>query len=276
MSLIGNNLKKIDASHIRFSDGGSNLKIDHQALKDSSIVILSVWDLPVDSYLFVLENFLAIVRKYSNITTKVLYLSYLPHARADREFEEGMSVPLEIIINTINKFDKVYVEDVHNESAFKKYCKTEYEIISQAKLFIQALPKSVLKKDFVLCAPDFGATLKISALINLVEKEVVVCEKKRNTSTGWIDSVEVCGNKDIKGRDIIIVDDICDGGMTFIKTAEALKNKGATSVSLYVSHGIFSRGVDIFKGVLDKIYYHRIVSGFVTHQDIEEFNNRGC
>ena len=48
---------------------------------------------------------------------------------------------------------------------------------------------------------------------------------------------------DIKDQTILIVDDLCDGGMTFIKSAERLYELEAKEVHLYVSHGIFSKGL---------------------------------
>ena len=58
----------------------------------------------------------------------------------------------------------------------------------------------------------------------------------------------------LEGRTAIITDDICDGGYTFIKVAEQLKAKGASKVILFVTHGIFSKGLDVFEGLIDHVY----------------------
>ena len=50
---------------------------------------------------------------------------------------------------------------------------------------------------------------------------------------------------DLEGQSVVIADDIADGGYTFIKLAEKLKEKGAGKIFLYVSHGIFSKGLDV-------------------------------
>lgn len=68
-------------------------------------------------------------------------------------------------------------------------------------------------------------------------------EKVRDQSTGRITSYEVVGNP--KGKRVLIVDDICDGGATFITLAKALLGQGATEVHLFVSHGIFSKGTRV-------------------------------
>ena len=52
----------------------------------------------------------------------------------------------------------------------------------------------------------------------------------------------------------MIVDDICDGGRTFTALATELRNITSGPIFLYVTHGIFSHGLDVFKGLIDKIY----------------------
>ena len=49
---------------------------------------------------------------------------------------------------------------------------------------------------------------------------------------------------DVAGRDVLIADDLCDAGGTFIGSAAALREAGARSVSLYVTHDLFSKGVE--------------------------------
>jgi len=58
----------------------------------------------------------------------------------------------------------------------------------------------------------------------------------------------------LEGRTAIITDDICDGGYTFIKVAEQLKAKGASKVILFVTHGIFSKGLGVFDGLIDHVF----------------------
>jgi ribose-phosphate pyrophosphokinase len=58
---------------------------------------------------------------------------------------------------------------------------------------------------------------------------------------------------DLTGQCAIISDDICDGGYTFIKIAEQLKAKGAERIVLFVTHGIFSKGLEVFDGLVDEV-----------------------
>jgi ribose-phosphate pyrophosphokinase len=63
----------------------------------------------------------------------------------------------------------------------------------------------------------------------------------------------------MKGPVKLIVDDICDGGATFIGIADAIHEKDPDAdVRLYVTHGIFSKGIDVFKGKLNHIYVSNV------------------
>lgn len=76
--------------------------------------------------------------------------------------------------------------------------------------------------------------------------------KNRDVRDGKILSTDFIGN--VVDKHCVIVDDIIDGGYTFIELAKILKNKGAKTVYLVVSHGIFSKGIDELKIHIDGVY----------------------
>ncbi len=100
-----------------------------------------------------------------------------------------------------------------------------------------------------ICYPDKGATDKYYS--SFPYHASVVCTKNRDPLTGYISEITCKGS--IKNRKILIIDDICDGGMTFILIAKKLLKEGALTVSLYVSHGIFSKGKKVLhnSGILN-------------------------
>lgn len=109
--------------------------------------------------------------------------------------------------------------------------------------------------NFFLISPDAGSNKKIFDLAKSINYtgEIIRCDKLRDISTGKI--IETIVYKDdLKGRDVIIVDDICDGGNTFIQLAKVLKQKNAGKIYLVVTHGIFSAGFDGLGEYFDGIY----------------------
>ena len=93
--------------------------------------------------------------------------------------------------------------------------------------------------------PDKGAQERYGHLFGKTDF-VVVGSKVRDQSTGQITGMSIDGHIwSINRRRCIIFDDICDGGMTFIKIAEILKECEPSQIDLCVSHGIFSKGVNV-------------------------------
>jgi ribose-phosphate pyrophosphokinase len=116
--------------------------------------------------------------------------------------------------------------------------------------------------DVLPIVPDKGARPRVEALTVGLTDDLVQCNKVRNPQTGKIETIKIEGIQRVKDRDCLIIDDICDGGATFTTIAMALKDAGAKTVNLYVTHGIFSKGFrDLVpderyggKGQIDRIF----------------------
>lgn len=181
-----------------------------------------------------------------------VFIPYFPAARQDRVMVQGEPLSVKVyadILNALN-LNKVTVFDAHSEvtSAVLNNC----ESISN-HTFIQEVIKNI-GTDLILISPDGGALKKIYKVSEyLGGVEVVECSKKRNVKNGKLEGFKVYED-DLKGKDCLIVDDICDGGGTFLGLAKELKNKNAGNLYLAVSHGIFSKGVEALNETFTKIY----------------------
>ena len=181
-----------------------------------------------------------------------VFIPYFPAARQDRVMVQGEPLSVKVyadILNALN-LNKVTVFDAHSEvtSAVLNNC----ESISN-HTFIQEVIKNI-GTDLILISPDGGALKKIYKVSEyLGGVEVVECSKKRNVKNGKLEGFKVYED-DLKGKDCLIVDDICDGGGTFLGLAKELKNKNAGNLYLAISHGIFSKGVDELNETFTKIY----------------------
>jgi len=181
-----------------------------------------------------------------------VFIPYLPYARQDRVMVAGEPLSIKVMCNLINScgFEKVYVYDVHSEVslALLENC----ELISN-----YSLVKEVLKDrtDYLLVSPDAGALKKIYKLAEALTytDDIVLCNKVRDVSNGRIKQITV-DQDDLQGKDCFIIDDICDGGATFVGVAKELKKRNAGKVSLIVSHGIMSHGETELVDWIDHIY----------------------
>jgi ribose-phosphate pyrophosphokinase len=187
-----------------------------------------------------------------DVKTIHLFLPYMPAARQDRVMVSGESLSVKVYADVINglNLESITIFDPHSEvtPALLNNCK----VVSNHR-FIEHVIRDI-NSEIVLISPDGGALKKIYKVSEyLGGLPVVECSKKRNVKNGKLEGFKVYEDN-LEGKDLLIVDDICDGGGTFIGLAEELKNKNAGSLYLAVSHGIFNKGVVVLNQSFTKIY----------------------
>lgn len=200
-------------------------------------------------------------------------IPYFPYARQDRICAQGQAFSLDLMTKLLNsnseKFagqrQKIVVWDCHSQVTLELLRKNTHfqqviniepiEIIQQSPALMQILNAD----NTVLICPDAGAIQRTQAIANGINPqrqqaiEVIYCEKKRDPSTGKIRTTAV-DSPDLTGKTAVITDDICDGGATFIGIAKQLRSLNCQNIILYVTHGIFSKGLAVFDGLVDQIF----------------------
>ncbi len=174
-----------------------------------------------------------------------LFIPYFPGARQDRVMIPGEALSVKVYADILNAMNltKIIVFDAHSEvtPALVNNC----EVIANHKFIAEVL--KITGSKVKLISPDGGALKKIYKVSEFLGGlEVVECSKSRDVKTGKLSGFKVY-NDDLQGTNCLIVDDICDGGGTFIGLAEELKKKNAGKLFLAVSHGIFNKGFDDLK-----------------------------
>jgi len=181
-----------------------------------------------------------------------LVIPYFPYARQDRVTEDKCAFSLKVFCNLLNSQlkpeDRVVVFDPHSDVT-PALCDNTI-VVNMRNIIVENFYDKFEDID-ALVAPDAGAYKKVSDVAAYFEKPVIVATKTRNVGTGELSDPKVHGQ--VPER-VIIVDDICDGGRTFTSLAKVLRDAGAKWVGLYVTHGIFSKGVKVFDGLIDHIY----------------------
>lgn len=173
-----------------------------------------------------------------------LRLPYLPYGRQDKEINNHQTFALRVFAKLLNtlKFTEVICTDPHSEEASKliNHFQAEYPIDVICKSFLKT-------QSDLICYPDHGALRKYSSLLKGINFPYIYGKKLRDQLTGNILEYHLGTVLNLKDQKVFIVDDICDGGMTFILLAKALYEHGVKEVNLYVSHGIFSKGLGVLK-----------------------------
>ncbi len=186
------------------------------------------------------------------VTKLDLLLPYFPAARQDRLMVSGEALSVKVYADIINNqhFNSVTVFDPHSEvtPALLNNCKVldNFDFIKQIT--------NQLNENLLLISPDGGALKKIyKVAAYLQDYDVVECSKSRDVKTGKLSGFKVYAD-DLQGKDCLLVDDICDGGGTFLGLAKELKAKNAGNLYLAISHGIFSKGFENLGKEFKKIF----------------------
>lgn len=164
-----------------------------------------------------------------------LYMPYIPNARMDRVKSDGDVFTLKYFAEVLNdlKLDSVTVLDPH--SSVSEALIDNLTVITPNNYIYAVLHKIPTEDDNLLIFyPDEGSMKRYSGVLN---RPYVFGIKKRDWKTGKIEGLDVIGEVDqITGKDILIIDDICSRGGTFLHSAKKLKELGANDIYLYVSH----------------------------------------
>lgn len=202
---------------------------------------------------------------------RTVYIPYLPYARADRSFSAGNANGFRTFIKSLRELcgvGSVETIDVHSTLAtvIAEHIGVYLSSASSSNLLGVSGYKG--KPDFVV-APDAGAVNRATAVANSYGVPVVTATKTRDPLNGRVTSTTL----DAKVHGVcLIVDDICDGGGTFIPLADALRDAGASEVQLFVTHMIGSRGLNVFRGVIDKLFAYQTIGNYVTRDQLLRFN----
>lgn len=279
--LLGNNL--LETKTIRFSDGAVSVQIKNLPETFQGKLKFDLVVSPKTPVASVREELSLVLDSLDSTFNRdefevYLIMPYFPHARADRVFERGMGCPLKSFCQflTNRKFDAIYVEDVHNLAAVRAFA-PDLNIIenTQVQCFAETVNANFKKQWDYVVAPDKGAVEKAKAIAQLLDVPILFMDKERDVTDGRILSMSLQGDAAaIKGKNILIPDDITDGMGTHIWAANILKGEHkANAVDLYVTHAICSRGLKQAEQI-DHIFTRNIVGNNVTVEDLQEFNNR--
>lgn len=207
--------------------------------------------------------------KRADFVLGTLRMNYVPFSRQDRINSDGESFSLAVFANLINSlnFWSVVIHDPHSDvtPALFNNC----VVVHQASLLMDLMARK-MTEPYWLVSPDAGAlkkTYHLAKLIRQLDNSSMLCRnlqgvieasKIRDTKTGEITGTKVSDWGASLGECVdhtyCIIDDICDGGRTFIELAKVLRTKGAKTIHLYVTHGFFTKGLGVFDGLIDEVH----------------------
>lgn len=234
----------------QFPDGQQQVKIYHEDLSDVEVIIKSRLNSFRD-----LEVICCAVASIKELYCDNIQLNipYFLGARSDRKFEEGSNNYLKhVICPIINSLElnNVHVLDPHSDVL--EACLDNFDR-NENYTFVEWALEDIKSNNFVIVSPDAGALKKIYKVAEHIgyKGEIYTCSKERDTD-GKLTKTVV---PDIPlDKDIVIIDDICDGGRTFNNIIAAMDSVRTGKNYLLVTHGIFSAGFTELSRYFDFIY----------------------
>jgi len=220
-----------------------------------------------------------------------LYTPYIMGARSDRKFEEGGNNYLKDvicpIINSLN-FKTVTCIDPHSdvlEACIKGFRKeSNLELVKFSLSSMLKLSEDTNKfynDDFILISPDAGASKKIYKLAEQIgyKGDIITCSKDRDEKGELTKTTVPFVFGQLFDKDIIIVDDICDGGRTFVNIAKIIKDrtkefKYKPKIYLIITHGIFSAGFEKLAKYFNGIYCTNSYSDLPSGEQIQKVEQK--
>jgi len=229
----------VEAKTRVFPDGESKITFG-RIPKNSTILVVQSTYPPVDTNLL---QALSIISQARKISSKIYaVIPYMGYARQDRQFLSGEVVTMSIVARMLKSAGakKIVVVDIHSKIALNHF-KIPKENVSAipelAKYF-----KRMKLKDALVVSPDMGGSLRAKRFASLINTDFIALKKSRNRKTGKV--VIQSSKVDVRGKDLILVDDIISTGGSIVKAAQFLKKQKCKRVFVACTHGLFVEGAE--------------------------------
>ncbi len=232
------NLPLTKASIRRFSDMEIFVEIQENVRGEDVFVIQSTSYPANDNLMELLVAMDALKRGSARRITAVI--PYFGYARQDRKSGPRTPISAKMVANLITTAgaDRVLTMDLH-AGQIQGFFDIPVDNLYAAPVLTKDIEETKNGEDLVIVSPDVGGVVRARALAKRLGADLAIIDKRREKA-GVSEVMNIIGEVD--GRRCILIDDIVDSAGTLCNAAVALKAKGASSVSAYVTHGVLSGG----------------------------------
>ena len=232
------NLPLTKASVRRFSDMEIFVEIQENVRGEDVFVIQSTSIPANDNLMELLVCLDALKRGSASRTTAVI--PYYGYARQDRKSGPRTPISAKLVANMVTAAgaDRVLTLDLH-AGQIQGFFDIPTDNLIAAPVFLKDIKDRYNGGDLVIVSPDVGGVVRARLIARRLDADLAIIDKRRERA-GLSEVMHVIG--DVTGRRCILVDDIVDSAGTLCNAAEALSERGAKSVSAYVTHGVLSGG----------------------------------
>lgn len=228
----GTELGKVTISH--FKDGEYQPSFE-ETIRGNDVFLVQSTNPPADNLFELL--LLIDAAKRASAKRVVAMIPYFGFARQDRKDKPRVSIGAKLITNLLVAagVDRIITMDLHSDQ-IQGFVDIPVDHMYASSIFVPYLMKMNLP-NLVMASPDTGGTKRAAAYAKFLDTDLVICFKQRKRANE-IGSLRIIG--DVKGKDIVLVDDIIDTAGTITKSANMMMEQGANSVRAMCTHPVFS------------------------------------
>ena len=257
---IANHLKTelICADIKRFSDNEIFVEITEN-VRGQDVFVIQSTSYPANDHIMELLITIDALKRASakRITAVIPYFGY---ARQDRKVAPRTPISAKLVANLITcaGANRVLTLDLH-AGQIQGFFDIPVDNLYSSPVFAEDIRKNFEDKILVIVSTDVGGLVRARDMAKKINAELAIVDKRR-PQAGVSEVMNIIG--EVNNRNCLIVDDIIDSGGTLCNAAEALLEKGAKSVSAYITHGVLSN--DAYKRIGNSRLQNLIISDSIA------------
>jgi ribose-phosphate pyrophosphokinase len=226
------------ASVRRFADQEIFVEIQENVRGEDVFVVQST-SFPANDHLMEMLIMIDALRR-SSARRITAVLPYFGYARQDRKPGPRAPISAKLVANLITEAgaDRVLTLDLH-AGQIQGFFDIPTDNLFAVPLLARDIKERYAQGSLMVVSPDVGGVVRARALAKRLDSQLAIVDKRRDRP-GESEVMNVIG--DVTGKDCLLIDDIVDSGGTLCNAAETLLDKGATSVTAYITHGVLSGG----------------------------------
>ncbi|MCC6691745.1 MAG: ribose-phosphate pyrophosphokinase [Bacteroidia bacterium] len=219
---------------LKFSDGEFQVSFE-ETVRGSDVYIVQSTFPPSDNLFELLLMVDAAKRASANQIVAVM--PYFGFARQDRKDQPRVAIGAKMVANLLSAagVTRIITMDLHADQ-IQGFFEVPVDHLYASSIFMPYI-QSLNMNNLSMAAPDMGGAKRANAYAKFLKSDIVICYKQRSKAN-VVDSMTAIG--EIEGRNIVLVDDLCDTAGTIVKAADMMIDRGAKSVRAIITHPVLS------------------------------------
>ncbi len=218
-----------------FSDGEFQASFQ-ETVRGNTVFIVQSTPPPTDNLFELL--LMADAAKRASADKIIAVIPYYGFARQDRKDQPRVAIGAKLVANLLTAagFHRIMTMDLHADQ-IQGFFEVPVDHLFGSTIFMPWIKNNMDMTDVIVAAPDTGGTKRANAYAKHLDVDLAICYKQRQKAN-QIASMTVIG--DVSGKDVLLVDDMCDTAGTLTKAAALFMEHGAKSVTALCTHAVLS------------------------------------